>query len=134
MSTLIQSRDAVIPLKNACEALGLSRATWYRQRCPKVPSTVASRRPSPRRLSEMERARVLDVLHEPRFIDQPPPEVYAKLLGEGLYLCSIRTMHRLLADAGESGERRAVRPKTHHAVPRLSATAPNQVWSWDSVP
>jgi putative transposase len=74
---------------------------------------------------------VLDVLHAPRFIDQPPAEVYAKLLEEGRYLCSIRTMHRLLSQAGESGERRAVRPRTYHGVPRLSATAPNQVWTWD---
>ncbi len=71
------------------------------------------------------------MLHEERFIDQPPAEVYAKLLDEGRYLCSVRTMHRLLAESAESGERRAVRPKTHHPVPRLEASAPNQVWTWD---
>jgi hypothetical protein len=88
-------------------------------------------RHSPRRLSEAERQAVLDVLHEPRFADQPPAQVWAKLLDEGYYLCSIRTMHRVLAQAGESGERRIQRPKTHHPVPRLCAQAPNVVWTWD---
>jgi putative transposase len=69
------------------------------------------------------------VLHEPRFADQPPAQVWAKLLDEGYYLCSIRTMHRVLAQAGESGERRIQRPKTHHPVPRLCAQAPNVVWT-----
>jgi hypothetical protein len=58
-------------------------------------------------------------------------QVYAKLLDEGRYLCSIRTMHRLLGRAGESGERRVVRAETHHAFPRLLADAPNVVSSWD---
>jgi putative transposase len=74
---------------------------------------------------------VLEVLHEARFADQPPAQVYAKLLDEGRYLCSVRTMHRLLAQVGESGERRAQRAKTQHPVPRLVADAPNVVWSWD---
>jgi putative transposase len=63
---------------------------------------------------------VLAVLHEERFIDQPPTQVYAKRLDEGQYLCAIRTMHRLLAEKRESGERRGVRPKTAHPVPSLS--------------
>jgi putative transposase len=74
---------------------------------------------------------VLDILHQPRFADQPPAQVYAKLLDEGRYLCSLRIMHRLLAQAGESGERRVQRAKTHHPIPRLVADAPNVVWSWD---
>jgi putative transposase len=74
---------------------------------------------------------VLAVLHEERFIDQPPAQIYAKLLDEGQSLGSVRTMHRLLAQAAESGERRAVRPKTAHPVPPLVATAPNEVGSWD---
>jgi putative transposase len=130
MSALIAARDPMIPLRHACSALGMPRATLYRHAKPKnVRKTI--RRCSVRRLSEPERQAVLDVLHEPRFADQPPAQVYAKLLDEGRYLCSIRTMHRLLARAGEAGERRVQRPKTHHAVPRLMADAPNVVWSWD---
>jgi putative transposase len=79
---------------------------------------------------------VLAVLHEERFIDQPPTQVYAKRLDEGQYLCAIRTMHRLLAEKRESGERRGQRPRTPcQACPEVSkgltATAPNEVWTWD---
>lgn len=124
-------RDRVIPLQQACAALCMPRATLYRHNKPKATKAATKRAPSARRLSEAERRAVLDVLHEPRFADQPPAQVYAKLLDEGRYLCSIRTMHRLLGEAGESGERRLQRAKTHHPVPRLVADAPNVVWTWD---
>jgi putative transposase len=131
MIALVQGRDPVVPLQAACAALGLARATLYRQARPRPATAVILPRRSHRRLSETERERVLAVLHEERFIDQPPTQVYAKRLDEGQYLCSIRTMHRLLAEKRESGERRGVRPKTAHPVPRLTATAPNEVWTWD---
>ena len=131
MSALIVGRDRLIPLQRACAALELSRATLYRHLKPKTRAPATTRRRSGRRLSDAERQAVLEVLHEPRFADQPPLQVYAKLLDEGRYLCSVRTMHRLLADVGESGERRLQRAKTHHPVPRLVADAPNVVWSWD---
>jgi len=131
MSALIAERDPLIPLQRACAVLDMPRATLYRHLKPKSQTQPASPRCSVRRLSESERQAVLEVLHEPHFADQPPAQVYAKLLDEGRYLCSLRTMHRLLAEAGESGERRLQRPKTHHAVPRLVADAPNLVWSWD---
>jgi putative transposase len=131
MSTLIIARDRLIPLQRACAAVQLSRATFYRRIQRKAKLAASSPRRSARRLSDAERQAVLEQLHEPRFADQPPAQVYAKLLDEGRYLCSVRTMHRLLAQIGESGERRLQRPKTHYAVPRLVAEAPNVVWSWD---
>ena len=71
------------------------------------------------------------MLHEQRFWDAAPASVYAALLDEGRYLCSIATMYRLLRAAGETGDRR--RHATHPArvKPELLATAPNQVYSWD---
>jgi putative transposase len=131
MSALIAERDPLIPVQRACAALAMPRATLYRHIKPKATKPRSSPRCSARRLSEAERQAVLDVLHEPRFADQPPAQVYAKLLDEGRYLCSVRTMYRLLTQVGESGERRAQRAKTHHPVPRLVADAPNVVWSWD---
>jgi putative transposase len=131
MSALIAERDPLIPVQQACAALAMPRATLYRHLKPKVAKSATRRRCSGRRLSDAERQAVMQVLHEQRFADQPPAQVYAKLLDEGRYLCSVRTMHRLLAQAGESGERRLQRPKTHHLVPRLVADAPNVVWSWD---
>jgi putative transposase len=85
----------------------------------------------PRALSEAEEQVVLDVLHSERFVDMAPAEIHAILLDEGVYFCSVSTMYRLLARAGEVRERR--RQATHPArvKPELVATGPNQVWSWD---
>jgi putative transposase len=74
---------------------------------------------------------VLDVLHAERFVDKAPAEVYAALLDEGRYLCSIRTMYRILHDAQEVRERRNQLRHPAYVKPQLVATGPNQVWSWD---
>ena len=89
------------------------------------------RAPSPRALGPTERQAVLDVLHSPRFVDQSPTEVHATLLDEQTYLCSPRTMYRVLAAAHEVRERRAQARHPAYAAPELVATGPNQVWSWD---
>ncbi|XYH95471.1 hypothetical protein ACMHYB_47970 [Sorangium sp. So ce1128] len=123
--------DPHLPIAQACAALGVSRATLYRQTRPALPPVLPRPAPSPRRLSDPERQAVLDVLHSDEFVDQPPPEVYATLLSRGVYLASIRTMYRLLAASGESGERRAQRGSMTHAKPTLTDTAPNQIWTWD---
>ena len=113
----------------ACEALGLPRASFYRWRAVK-PARAA--RPTPvRALSEPERTEVLEILHAPRFVDQAPPQVYAALLDDGRYLCSIRTMYRILNQHGEVRERRDQLRRPVYARPELLATAPNQVWSWN---
>jgi putative transposase len=123
----------------ACDFLSVSRASFYRQR-PVFGSPIApapepalpvGRAAPARSLSEAEREAVLQVLHEERFQDRSPAAVQATLLDEGQYLCSTRTMYRILEQAGESRERRdqLVHPAYHK--PELLATAPNQLWSWD---
>lgn len=82
-------------------------------------------------MSAEERQRILCVLHEDRFVDKAPSEVYATLLDEGIYLCSIRTMYRILHAHDEVRERRNVLRHPQYKKPELLATAPNQVWSWD---
>jgi putative transposase len=122
---------------DACDALGLPRATYYRRRDPISRATPASasetrpRKASPRALSEPERRAVLDVVHEPRFADLAVPQVWATLLDEGRYLCSPRTMYRILDAHGEVRERRDQLRHPAYSKPELLATAPNQVWSWD---
>ena len=112
----------------ACRALDLPRASLYRGRRPAV---VARPRPAPpRALQLVERHAVLDLLHT-RFIDQAPAQVHATLLDEGTYLCSPRTMYRILDDALEIKERRDQVRRPHYAAPELLATRPNEVWSWD---
>ena len=131
---LIDQRDPEVPVDAACYALNVSRASLYRARRPSAPSTPAVTRvraPSPRRLDDAERQHILDTLHLPEFADQPPAEVYATLLGRGTYLASIRTIYRVLAEAGELRDRRNQRAPQSHTMPSLTATAPNQVWTWD---
>jgi putative transposase len=123
----------------ACDFLGVARASFYRQRpvlgpsqAP-VPEPVLPVEPAvpARSLSPEERASVLAALHQERFQDRSPAAVQATLLDEGQYLCSIRTMYRILAQEGESRERRDQLVHPAYRKPELLATAPNQLWSWD---
>ena len=70
-------------------------------------------------------------MHEDRFVDKAPPEIFAQLLDEGIYLCSISTMYRILWENAEVRERRNVLRHPTYKKPELLATGPNQVWSWD---
>lgn len=115
----------------ACRSLDIARPTYYRRLEPKIEETPAPRPAPPRALSVIERQTVLDVLHTDRFVDKAPTEVYATLLDEGTYHCSVRTMYRILDDVGEVQERRDQARHPHYKAPELLATAPNQVWSWD---
>ena len=112
-----------------CAALGFARATYYRQLRPT--HGPAPKKVSPRALPVDERKAVLEVLHETRFEDLAPAEVYATLLDEGRYVCSERTMYRVLAENAEVRERRAQLRHPKYAAPELLATAPKQLWSWD---
>jgi putative transposase len=82
-------------------------------------------------LTEAEVLKVLEVVHSERFIDASPEQIYATLLDEGRYLCSVRTIYRLLKAHGESHPRRAQRTHPVYQKPELLATAPRQLWSWD---
>ena len=118
----------------ACEALGVSRATFYRQQREKpVEAQGKDDRPvPPLALTPVERQTISDLLHAERFQDKAPYEVYATLLDEGQYHCSIRTMYRILtAEHGHVKERRRHHQQAHYQKPELLATGPNQVWSWD---
>jgi putative transposase len=114
----------------ACITLGVNRASYYRARMPK-PDPKPRPRPA-RALSDEERARVRATLDSDAFMDKAPAQVYAKLLEDGEYLCSPRTMYRVLAAHDEVRERRAQRRHPEYKKPQLVATAPNQVWSWDT--
>lgn len=128
---LIEARDPEVPVDAACAAVNVSRASLYRSRHPATPAAARTPTPNARRIPDDERQVILDTLHLPEFADQPPHEVYAALLGRGVHLASIRTMYRVLAEAGESKERRNQRTPHTHAMPTVTATAPNQVWTWD---
>ena len=116
----------------ACQALCMPRASYYRDGRKTSSTAVSASRPSPARaLRPAERDAVLARLHEERFQDRSPAAVYATLLDEGEYHCSIRTMYRLLDEHGEVRERRDQLTHPPYQKPELMATAPNQLWSWD---
>lgn len=118
-----------VPLKPLCEALGVCRATVQRRLLPpKEPSA----RPTPARaLDAEERQRVVEVLCSERFVDRSPAEVVHTLLEDGEYLCSERSMYRILKGRSAVRERRNQLRHPKHARPELVAAAPNEVWSWD---
>jgi putative transposase len=123
----------IVGKRAACAVLGRSRATYYRHHrlSPPPPRSSRAHTPQPRALSQTERAEVLGILHEERFVDQAPASIYATLLDEGRYVCSVPTMYRVLRATNEVHERR--RQARHPATikPELMATRPNSVWSWD---
>jgi putative transposase len=122
-------RTGVAPL---CQALAVPRASVYRLRARgQRPSTPVARPTPPRALGTEEREQVLEALHSERFVDQAPHQVYAALLDEGTYVCSVRTMYRLLASEGEVCERRDQARHPAYARPELLATRSNELWSWD---
>ncbi len=119
-----------VGVQAACSALGLPRATYYRRLRP--PAAPNERPRPPLALEPAEREAVVEVLHAPRFVDQSPRQIWATLLDdEQQYLCSVRTMYRILEAEGELRERRNQLRHPGYSKPELVATAPNQVWTWD---
>jgi len=122
--------SAEVGVVSACRALTLPRASYYRAVSlrPREPA----RRPTPARaLSPDERARVLATLNSERFCDVAPAAVHATLMDEDVYLCSARTMYRILDAEGQVRERRDQLRHPAYAKPELLAVRPNEVWSWD---
>lgn len=128
MDTVAETSCALGGIKTACDALGVSRATFYRRLQPK---RLGPRRPTPRALKPNERTEVLATLNSERFVDQAPAQVHASLLEQGIYLCAVRTMYRILAANQQVKERRNQLRHPQYTKPELLATAPNELWSWD---
>jgi putative transposase len=127
----VEELRPLVGTRGACRALGVSPATIYRRRRPPRQKTPRVRPTPARALSTGERKAVLAELHGERFVDASPAQVWATLLDEGRYLCSERTMYRLLAECGEVRERRDQLEHPAYAKPELLAEGSNQVWSWD---
>ncbi len=126
---MIREKQSSFGIRPLCIALGIARASYYRVQSPITsPNTERSH---PRALSVEERQAVLSVVNSERFCDQAPAEVYATLLDEEQYLCSERTMYRILAENQEVRERRDQLSHPRYAAPELLASRPNEVWSWD---
>jgi putative transposase len=121
----------MVGVRAACEAFDFPRASFYRNGSGVLSPAVAAVRHVPRALVSAERNAVLACLHEERFQNSAPAAIYATLLDEGRYHCSIRTMYRILGSQGEIRERRDQLVHPAYTKPELLATGPNQLWSWD---
>lgn len=133
---MIQSAEQLaetVGVLDACQALNIARSSLYRARQPVLAQPEPCGLPivSPRALSQAEKAVVRQVLDSERFQDQAPREVYATLIDEGQYLCSVRTMYRILDEDEQVCERRNQLRHPNYVKPELLATKPNQLWSWD---
>lgn len=124
------SEEQDVALTALCDSLQISRAAFYRNTKEKQTNTNHLKKPH-NMLEILQREKILDVLHSERFIDSTPYDVFYTLLDEGEYIASIRTMYRVLFEAGESLDRRNLRNHKNAVKPELIATAPNEVWSWD---
>ncbi len=124
----ITTLSSSVGKRGACSALNVHRSRYYRFRRPRPP---ARRAPPPLKLSAGERQRIHELLVSPAFVDQAPATVVADLLDDGTYLCSVRTMYRILQEHQQVRERRRGHRRVHYAKPELVARAPNQCWSWD---
>ena len=124
----VEELAPVVGVAAACAALAVPRSTYYRHQVV----GCAKPRPKPSRaLGTIEEQRVLDVANSERFVDVAPAEIVNTLFEEQIYLCSTRTMYRILAKSGEVRERRDQLRHPDYKKPELMATGPNQVWTWD---
>lgn len=126
---VIEAHKAKYSVEKICAGLGVARASYYRRQRPNP--VAITPRSHPRALSGNERQGVLGILNSERFWDQAPGEIYATLLDEGKYLCSQRTMYRILADNQQVKERRDQLRHPGYQAPELIASRSNEVWSWD---
>jgi putative transposase len=121
---------AGVTTRRAAALTGVARATAGRRRRPAGCGTAP--RPVPaNQLTDVERSEVLAVLNSEQFVDRTPLQIYATLLDEGRYLCSVSSMYRILADHAQVKERRRLARHPARVRPELIATGPGHVFTWD---
>lgn len=130
MNAVIEVSDDV-GVKPACDALDVPRSSYYRALSPEPSTQVFQKERHFRSLSTEEEEKVLEYLNSERFMDKTPMEVYAALLDEGIYLCSVSTMYRILHQHNQVKERRNQLRHPQYEKPELLAKSRNEVWSWD---
>lgn len=132
---IVEELSQAMPIYKACNNLGLSRSTYYywisTDKNKEEKGGRINRKSVPWSLSEMERKEILTVMNSEQYFDKPPNQIYPSLLDQGIYLCSVRTMYRILELENLIKERRMIRTHTNYSKPELLAQKPNEVWSWD---
>lgn len=119
--------------ESACRECGIDPRTvqrWQRRDTQIDQRTCLVKTPH-NKLSECVRQRILSVANMPKYADLPPSQIVPKLADAGLYIASESSLYRVLKEAHQLTHRQASRPKKHAAPQPVTATGPNQVYSWD---
>jgi len=115
-----------------CNSFGIPRSSYYYWKKPASQNVLPKERKLPDfAYSQTEKKEILNVMNSDVYLNQTPYEIYASKLDKGKYLCSVRTMYRILKENDQVKERRKVRRTNNYQKPELLATKPNEVWTWD---
>lgn len=123
-------------LENACKVAGISPRTIQRYRkTAEIPTdgreAAAGRRTPANKLTEAERCQILEVANSHRFASKPPSQIVPALADEGVYLASESSFYRALREENQLVHRGRARAQFRKKPKELTATGPNQLWSWD---
>ncbi len=123
MNAIVTDLAGHVGVQKACAALAYPRSRYYRPPGTAT-SGAADRQPptSPRALSAAERETVRATLNSDRFVDSSPREVYGTLLDEGVFLCSISTLYRILRANVVQPAAKFVRPASRQHPHRVEPT------------
>jgi len=129
---MVNDLSTKIGTKRACYGFGVPRSSYYYWKHPDTKSALYKERKLPDFAYTLaERKEILNVMNSDIYMNQNPYEIYASKLDAGEYLCSVRTMYRILSENDQVTERRQVRRSNNYQKPELLATKANHIWSWD---
>lgn len=123
-------REGIVRGTFLSSALGINRSSLYVSSRREAKDNRFGKRPK-NALTEEEKQVVLSCLNSEEFCDETPYEIVPRLMERGVWYCSIRTMYRILNENKATKDRRNQLRHPKYVKPVLSATGPNQVWSWD---
>ena len=133
LASLDEAQRAGARLAPACAEFGLDVRTVQRWRRQSVgdDGRHGPKSEPPNKLSEAERAEVLEVATSKRFRDKSPKQIVPLLADEERYIASESTFYRILREAELNAHRGRAKPPAAQPPREQCATGPNQVWSWD---
>ena len=131
---MIDNLSKYMSINRICEEIGISKSSYYywkkKDNDEKEKQKKSSYLPS-WMLPLKEKEMILSIMNSKNYFDKSPAYIYYSLLDSGVYLCSIRTMYRILKENNQSKERRKITRHKKYEKPELLAQNPNEVWSWD---
>ena len=132
MTLVSDAVDSGCCFKVACYDLEVTPRTLRRWQKDGVDDKRRGPLTTPRnKLSEQERAAVIEVCTSAEFCDLSPSQIVPRLADRGEYLASEATMYRILREERLLAHRARTKPPKKRVLPTHQATAPNMLYSWD---